>query len=206
MGRFRPLICWLSSSTFGLLLLSGATLSSGAARIDDMVPQKPAAFLPGGMLGVQLGGSWEESKQNPSLHQLNCQAIKGAADFDEVCFFRTSADSRVAGAKIRDGFIVRKDDHVVLVGTGIAIKNADDPLAESVVQTFHAQINSTFQHTGDNVLFVSLPARQMSAEELAGYSKTAPVLLVQLETKAHELAVLYGYLAPVNAFGSLTAE
>jgi hypothetical protein len=30
--------------------------------------------------------------------------------------------------------------------------------------------------------------------------------LVQLETKSHELAVLYGYLAPVNAFGSLTSD
>lgn len=63
-----------------------------------------------------------------------------------------------------------------------------------------------FQHTGDNVLFVKLPARHMSAEELAGYSKKAPVLLVQLETKTNELAVLYGYLASVNEFGSLTAD
>jgi hypothetical protein len=32
-------------------------------------------------------------------------------------------------------------------------------------------------------------------------------LLVQLEPKTHhELAVLYGYLAPVNLFGSLGAE
>jgi hypothetical protein len=196
----------LSSATFGLLLLLGATLSSGSARIDDLVPQTPAAFLPGGMLGIQLGASWEESKQNPSLHRLSCQATKGAADFDEVCFFRTSAASRVAGAEIHDAFIVRKGDHVVLVGTGIAIKDADDPLEETVMQTLQSQINSAFQHTGDNVLFVKLPARRMSAEELAGYSKRAPVLLVQLEAKAHELAVLYGYLAPVNAFGSLTAD
>ena len=206
MRGFRPLIRWLSSTTCGFLLLSGATLSSGRPLVDDLVPQTPAAFLPGGMLGIQLGGSWKESKQNPSLHQLACQATKGAVDFDEVCFFRTSAASRVAGAEIHDGFIVRKGDHVVLVGTGITIKDADDPLAESVVQTLHAQINSAFQHTGDNVLFVKLPARRMSAAELAGYAKTAPVLLVQMEEKTHELAVLYGYLAPVNAFGSLTAD
>jgi hypothetical protein len=206
MRGFRLLNRWLSSTTFGLLLLSGATSSSSRPIVDDLVPQTPAAFLPGGMLGIQLGGSWEDSKQNPSLHQLSCKAMKGADDFDEVCFFRTSAASRVAGAAIHDGFIVRKGDHVVLVGTGIAIKDADDPVAESVVQSFQSQINSAFQHTGDNVLFVKLPARPMSAAELAGYSKKAPVLLVQLEVKAHELAVLYGYLAPVNAFGSLTAD
>jgi hypothetical protein len=103
MRGFRPLIRWLSSTTCGLLLLSGATLSSGRPLVDDLVPQTPAAFLPGGMLGIQLGGSWKESKQNPSLHELACQATKDAADFDEVCFFRTSAASRVAGAEIHDG-------------------------------------------------------------------------------------------------------
>jgi len=46
----------------------------------------------------------------------------------------------------------------------------------------------------------------MSVEELLGYSQKAPVLLVQLEPKGNELAVLYGYLAPVNAFGALTAD
>jgi hypothetical protein len=162
--------------------------------------------MPGGMLGIQLGGSWQRSKLNPSLRRLNCQVVKDASDFDEVCFFRASSASRVAGAQIRDGFIVGKGDQVVLVGTGISIKNADDPLAESVVQAFQSQINSAFQHTGDNVLFVKLPARHLSAAELAGYSKKAPVLLVQLETKSNELAVLYGYLAPVNAFGSLTSD
>jgi hypothetical protein len=170
------------------------------------VPQTPAAFLPGGMLGIQLGGSWKQSKQNPSLHQLDCQQVKDAGDFDKVCFFRTSGASRVGGAEIHDGFIVGKDDRVVLVGTGISIKNADDPVAESVVHALQTQINSAFQHTGDNVLFVTLPARHLSAEELAGYSKTAPVLLVQLEAKANELAVLYGYLAPVNTFGALTSD
>ena len=29
---------------------------------------------------------------------------------------------------------------------------------------------------------------------------------VQLEAKTNELAVLYGYLGPVNAFGSLTSD
>lgn len=193
------------TAAFAFLLI-GAAPVVGAPRIDDLEPQTPAAFLPGGMLGIQLGGSWELSKQSPSLHELNCQAVKDASDFDEVCFFKASAASRVGGAQIHDGFIVGKGDQLVLVGTGISIKNADDPLAESVVQTFQAQINSAFQHTGDNVLFVKLPDRRMSAEELAGYSKKAPVLLVQLESRTNELAVLYGYLAPVNEFGSLTAD
>jgi hypothetical protein len=202
----EPLHRWLSATAGAVLLMSGASLSRGAPRADDLVPQTPAAFLPGGMLGIQLGGSWEASKQNPSLHQLTCQPVPDSRDFDEVCFFQASSASRVGGAEIHDGFIVRKDDHVVLVGTGIAIKNADDPLAESVVQSFQSQIHSAFQHTGDNVLFVKLPARRLTADELAGYSQKAPVLLVQLEPKNNELAVLYGYLGPVNVFGSLTSE
>jgi hypothetical protein len=189
----------------GAALICGA-VCFGAAPVDDLVPQTPAKFLPGGMLGVQLGGSWVLSKQSPSLHQLNCQLVPDAGDFDEVCFFKTSAASRVAGAQIHDGFIARKDDHVVLVGTGITIKSADDPLAESVVQAFQSQINATFQHTGDNILFVTLPARHLTVDELAGYSKEAPVLLVQLEARSNELAVLYGYLGPVNAFGALTSD
>lgn len=194
-----------SSFTAAWVFLSIAVLPAFSAS-DDLEPQTPAAFMPGGILGIQLGGSWQRSKQNPSLHELNCQAVKDANDFDEVCFFKASAASRVGGAQIHDGFIVGKGDQVVLVGTGISIKNADDPLAESVVQSFQAQINSAFQHTGDNVLFVKLPAKHMSADELAGFSKKAPVLLLQLETRANELAVLYGYLAPVNEFGSLTAD
>ena len=195
----------LTATAFALLLLGGSPVI-GQPRVDDLEPQTPAAFLPGGVLGIQPGGSWQRSKQNPLLQQLNCQAVEEASDFDEVCFFKASAASRVGGAQIHDGFIVRKGDQVVLVGTGISIKDADDPLAESVVQSFQSQINSAFQHTGDNVLFVTLPARHMSAAELAGFSKRAPVLLVQLETKSNELAVLYGYLAPVNAFGSLTSD
>ena len=189
-----------------VFLLLGALPIFGASRADDLEPQTPAAFLPGGMLGIQLGGSLQQSKESPLLRQMNCQSVKGASDFDEVCFFTASTESRVGGAQIRDGFIVGKGNQVVLVGTGISIKNADDPLAEAVVQSFQLQINSAFQHTGDNVLFVTLPARRMSAEELAGYSKKAPVLLLQLEAKTNELAVLYGFLAPVNAFGSLTAD
>ena len=203
MHPYRLTLNLTAALTF---LLISAAPTIGAPRINDLEPQTPAAFLPGGMLGIQLGGSWQESKQSPSLHQLDCQAVKDASDFDEVCFFKASAASRVGGVQIHDGFIVGKGDQVVLVGTGISIKNADDPLAESVVQALQAQINSAFQHTGDNVLFVKLPARRMSAEELAGFSKKAPVLLVQLETKTNELAVLYGYLAPVNEFGSLTAD
>jgi hypothetical protein len=199
-------------SPAGLALLCAAALTllvsaaNGAPNSEELVPQTPAAFMPGGMLGIQLGGSWQASKHNPSLQHLSCQPIDGGEDFDEVCFFRASSSSRVAGAEIHDGFIVRKDDHVALVGTGISIKNADDPLAESVMQSFQSQIHSAYQHTGDNVLFVKLPARHMSAAEMQGFSKTAPVLLVQLESKSHELAVLYGYLAPVNAFGSLAAD
>jgi hypothetical protein len=194
------------ASVCAVALTLVCSAAGGAPNSEDLLPQTPAAFMPGGMLGIQLGGSWQASKHNPSLHRLSCQPIEGGEDFDEVCFFKTSSASRVAGAEIHDGFIVRKDDHVALVGTGISIKNADDPLAESVVQTLQLQIHSAFQHTGDNVLFVKLPARRMSAAELLGFSKTAPVVLVQLESKSHELAVLYGYLAPVNAFGSLTAD
>jgi hypothetical protein len=195
---------WNSSAVALGLLLIGSALTFGTSLADDLEPQTPAAFLPGGMLGIQLGGSWQQSKHNPSLHKLNCQALRDASDFDKVCFFRTS--TAIGGAPIHDGFIVGKGDQVVLVGTGIGIKNADDPLAESVVRAFQSQINAAFQHTGDNVLFVTLPARHLSAEELDGYSKKAPVLLLQLEAKTNELAVLYGYLAPVNAFGALTSD
>jgi hypothetical protein len=200
-----PFVRWLSAAALGMLLVGNASGSIGSTA-EDLLPQTPAAFLPGGMLGIQIGGSWRASKHNPSLHQMDCQAAKDARDFDEVCFFRTSHASRVAGAEVHDGFIAGKGDRVVLVGTGISIKSADDPLAEAVVQAFQAQVNSAFQHTGDNVLFVRLPARHMSAEELAGFSKNAPVLLLQLEAKSNELAVLYGYLAPVNAFGALAAD
>ena len=195
----------VSSAILGASL-AGAAITWGAPYAEELKPQSPAAFLPGGMIGVQLGGMWWEAKANPALREWTCQSVDDAKDFDEVCFFKVHAPSRVAGAEIHDGFIVRKDDRVVLVGTGIAIKDADDPLAESVVESFQSQTHLAFQHKGDNVLFVKLPARSMSADELSGFSKKAPVLLVHLESAAHELAVFYGYLAPVNAFGALTAE
>jgi hypothetical protein len=197
---------WWLGTVLAVIWMSATSLACATSRDEELAPQTPAAFLPGGMLGVQLGHSWAQSKLNPLLHGLACQAVEEVDDFDEVCFFRLSMLSRVAGAAIHDGFIVRKGDRVVLVGTGISIKNADDPLAESVVQTFQSQIHAAFQHTGDNVLFVQLPATGMSADELLGFSRKAPVLLVQLESRTHELAVLYGYLAPVNAFSALTAD
>jgi hypothetical protein len=186
-----------------------APLGHSAAHLDldDLTPAAPTAFLPGGMLGVQIGAPWEQSKHNPALQRLSCQDIDNdAKDFDEVCFFHTPAASRVAGAEIHDGFIVRKDDRVVLIGTGISIKSADDPLAEAVVRSFETQVHAAFQHVRDEVLWVNMPARHLTPEELAGYSQRAPVLLLQLEHQASELAVLYGYLAPVNVFGALTAD
>jgi hypothetical protein len=194
-------------SSAAVVCTLGAMLSFGAAQAGDLDPPTPAAFLPGGMLGVQPGGSWEIAKRNAELQQLTCQPIDDDADnFDEVCFFKTPSTSRVAGAEIHDGFMVRKGDHVVLIGTGIAIKSADDPVAEAVMQSFQSQIHSVFQHTGTDVLFVKLPARHLSDAEFLSYSQKAPVLLVQLEPKDNELAVFYGYLAPVNAFGVLTAD
>jgi hypothetical protein len=173
-----------------------------APRID---PVSPAAFFPGGMLGVQLGNPWESTKQSPALSGLKCEPSADAAGvFDEICYFQTS--SRVAGAEIHDGFIVRKGDSVILIGTGITIKNPDDPLAETVMRDFESNVHAKFQQTGGDVLFVNLPARHMSAQELQGFSRTAPVLLVELEPKGNELAVFYGYLAPVNAFSALTSN
>jgi hypothetical protein len=189
----------------------GACLSGpsglGTAAAGDLDPPTPAAFMPGGMLGVQIGASWAESKKNKSLEHLSCQTVEPKGEVDEVCFFNAPAASRVGGAEIHDGFIVRKDDRVVLIGTGISIKDADDPLAEAVVRSFQTQVNSTYQQTGDDVLFVHMPARHLTAQQMDGYSQRAPVLLVQLDPKTHrELAVLYGYLAPVNLFGAIGAE
>lgn len=195
------------ATALAVISLCGALLSGGAAAAGDLEPTAPAAFLPGGMLGIQLGNSWEASKKNAAIEQLACKVISDDAhDFDEVCFFKTSAESLVAGAPIHDGFLVRKGDHVVLIGTGIAIKDADDALAQSVMQSFQSQVHASFQHMGNDVLFVRPPARRLSADELVIYTQTAPVLLVQLEPKGTELAVFYGYLAPVNAFGALTSD
>jgi len=192
----------------GIGLGLAGSLCFGIAQAGDLDPLTPAAFMPGGILGMQIGASWAESKKSKSLEHLSCQMVEPkAGEVDEVCFFSTPATSRVAGAAIHDGFMVRKGDRVVLIGTGISIKNADDPLAEAVIRSFQAQVHSTYQQTGDDVLFVHMPAQHLTAQQLDGYSQRAPVLLVQLEPKTHrELAVLYGYLAPVNLFGSIGAE
>jgi hypothetical protein len=200
----------LCRSAIGIGLLA-SLFTSMSARAGDSVqaagldPMSPAAFFPGGMLGVQLGSPWEATKKSPSLSHLTCQPSADAVEvFDEICFFQTS--SRVAGAEIHDGFIVRKGDAVILIGTGITIKNPDDPLAETVMRDFASNVHAKFQQTGGDVLFVNLPARHMSAQELQGFSRTAPVLLVELEPKGNELAVFYGYLAPVNAFSALASN
>jgi hypothetical protein len=186
----------------------GATADDAAAPVPAApgpAAPVPAAFFPAGLLGLQIGDSWRSSKKAAALGRLKCQGVPGHAElFSEVCFFKTV--SRVAGADIHDGFIVRKADRVVLIGTGIPIKNPDDPLAESVMRDLESKIHAGFQHTGPKVLFVNLPARPMSAQELAGFSQTAPVLLVELEPTGQELAVFYGYLDSVNAFSALTAE
>jgi hypothetical protein len=200
----------LCRSAIGIGLLA-SLFASMSARPGDSAPSaasepmSPAAFFPGGMLGVQLGSPWGTIKKSPALTGLTCEPSKDAAEvFDEICYFRTS--SRVAGAEIHDGFIVRKGDEVILIGTGITIKNPDDPLAETVMRDFASNVHAKFQQTGSDVLFVNLPARHMSAQELQGFSRTAPVLLVELEPKGNELAVFYGYLAPVNAFSALASN
>ena len=187
------------------LLLMGSLAASTAPWAGDLGPVAPATFFPAGMLGIQIGNSWEASKKDPALSHLTCQASPGNADvFDEVCFFETS--SRIGGAEIHDGFIVRQGDRVVLVGTGISIRDEDDPVAETVMRDFESRVHAKFQQTGGDVLFVNMPDKRMSAAELSGFSRTAPVLLVELEPKGHELAVFYGYLAHVNAFSALTAD
>ena len=200
----------LCRSAIGIGLLA-SLFASMSARPGDSAPSaaaepmSPAAFFPGGMLGLQLGSPWETVKKSPALNRLTCEPSTGAAEvFDEICYFRTLG--RVAGAEIHDGFIVRKGDEVILIGTGITIKNPDDPLAETVMRDFASNVHAKFQQTGSDVLFVNLPARHMSAQELQGFSRTAPVLLVELEPKGNELAVFYGYLAPVNAFSALASN
>jgi hypothetical protein len=180
-------------------------MACGAAWSAQGVPESPADFLPGGILGVQIGSPWQAVRQSPAFGKLTCQPRKGNdTTFDEVCFFK--APGRVGGAAVHDGFMVRKSDRLVLIGTGISIKNADDPIAEAVMRDLTAVVHAKFQHTGGDVLFVNLPEERMSAGELAGFSQTAPVLLVELEPKGDELAVLYGYLAPVNAFSVMSGD
>jgi hypothetical protein len=197
----------------GVLLgaAAGAAAAGTPAAGDSDAPApaaiaaaSPAVFLPDGMLGLQIGSPWASTRKNAALGRLTCQQTGTAGSFDEVCFFKIA--SRVAGAEIHDGFIARKGDRVVLIGTGIAIKDADDPLAESVMRNLESRVHAGYQHTGSNVLFVNMPQKHMSAGELAGFAETAPVLLVELEPMDRELAVFYGYLAPVNAFSALTAN
>jgi hypothetical protein len=197
--RVSPVLSLLAA----LMAMAGPVAASAGALQAD--PEAPAAFLPGGLLGVQIGGSWVDSKRSRSLGRLSCRANRGAGTaFDEVCFFKTS--SRVAGADIHDGFIARKGDRVVLIGTGIAIQNPDDPRAEAVMREFQSLVHAHYQQTGDDVLFVNLPAQRMSPGDLKGFSETAPVLLVELEPRGTELAVFYGYLAPVNEFSAMSAD
>jgi hydrogenase maturation factor len=168
-------------------------------------PGAPAMFLPGGILGVQIGGSWGAARRNPALHVNRCQAYGQQPDiFDEVCFFTTTR--RLSGAQLQDGFIVRHGDRVVLIGTGVAIRNVDDPRAEAVMRYLQNLVHARFRQTGDDVLFVNLPNQRLSREEMAGFARTAPVLLVELQPEETELAVYYGYLAPVNAFSALAAD
>ena len=112
-------------ATLGLGLL----LAQGDARGAEPMPA--AAFFPDGRLGLQLGSSWAATKRVPALNRLTCERADGGS-FEEVCFFRTA--NQVGGATIHDGFIARKGDRVVLIGTGIAIKDADDPLVETVLR------------------------------------------------------------------------
>jgi hypothetical protein len=180
-----------------------ALVTQASERVAD--PVEPATFLPGGLLGVQLGSSWEAIKHGSTLGHWTCQGSqRQRAVFDEVCFFKSV--NRVAGAEIHDGFVAHKGDRVVLIGTGIAIKNLDDPLAAAVMRDFQTQVHAGFQQTGDEVLFVNMPERTLSAQEMVGFSQTAPVLLVALEPEQTELAVMYGYLAPVNVFSVLTHD
>jgi len=46
----------------------------------------------------------------------------------------------------------------------------------------------------------------MSADELLVYSQKGSRTAGSARAQGNELAVLYGYLAPVNAFGALTAD
>jgi hypothetical protein len=121
-----------------------------------------------------------------------------------VCFFESSG--RLAGARIRNGFIVRKGQRLVLIGTGIKIKSVDDPRAEAVMRNLQTQVHAGFQQSGDEVVFVDLPEQGLSAQAVDGLSQQLPVLLVELESQQTELAVLYGYVGPLNAFTPVVAE
>jgi len=198
-----------SAIGIGLLASLFASMSARARRFGTVCragADVARRFFPGGMLGLQLGSPWETVKKSPALNRLTCEPSTGAAEvFDEICYFRTSG--RVAGAEIHDGFIVRKGDEVILIGTGITIKNPDDRWRRTVMRDFASNVHAKFQQTGSDVLFVNLPAQAYGPpRELQGFSRTAPVLLVELEPKGNELSVFYGYLAPVNAFSALASN
>jgi hypothetical protein len=46
----------------------------------------------------------------------------------------------------------------------------------------------------------------LTAKGVDGLSEQLPVLLVEVEAQQTELAVLYGYVGPVNAFTPLVGE
>jgi len=193
---------------FKWLGLLGLSLFASLALGSDFLSPAPAAFLPQGLLGIQLGDNFEKSKGLAALSELTCQGAEAEALslFDEVCFFQMADSSRVAGAPIHDGFIVGKAHRVILVGTGISVKNAEDPQADAVIASFQSQIHVLYQHRGSHVLFADMPKQKMTDTELQDYAQRLPVLLVQLEAPGTELAVLYGYLAPVNAFESIASD
>jgi hypothetical protein len=190
-------VAWLS-----LLPLWLATLMTQAG---DFKPPLPAAFLPGGMFGIQLGASWDSAKKSPLIKRLSCAPKSNhGAVFDEVCFFQSS--SRLAGASIRDGFIVRKGNQLVLIGATIGIKNVDDPRAETLMRGLQTQVHAKFQQSGNEVVFADMPDQGLSKGTLAGLAQQLPVLLVELESEQTVLGVLYGYLGPVNAFTAVVGE
>jgi hypothetical protein len=171
----------------------------------DYRPPSPVDFLPAGVLGMQLGSSWKTVKKSRWIKRLNCAPDSNhGAVFDQVCFFQSA--SRLAGAATHDGFIVRKGDRLVLIGTGIQIKNVDDPRAEAVMRVLQTQVHAKFQQDGDEVLFVDLPDQGLTTQVLDRFAEALPVLLVEVESQQTELSVLYGYLGPVNAFSALVDE
>ena len=77
-GRRRALV-----RTLALSVLFVA--SSGAGAREEFEPDLPAAFLPGGLLGVQVGGAWEESRKSRPLTGLSCEAVEPRAEEAKCC-------------------------------------------------------------------------------------------------------------------------
>jgi len=180
-------------------------LASLMTQAGDFQPPSPAAFLPDGLFGLQLGAPWESVKKSSFIKRLSCASRSNhGAVFDEVCFFESPG--RLAGASTHNGFLVRKGRRLVLIGTGIKIKNVDDPRAEAVMRNLQTLVHASFQQSGDAVLFVDLPEQGLTAKGVDGLSEQLPVLLVEVEAQQTELAVLYGYVGPVNAFTPLVGE